>query len=148
MKILLLLLFLLPACQAAEIHEADNNQKFSSIIGKTFLSQTELSMHDISAQDASGRFRPRYTITNMPGVAGREIRSTKILPTGTSISVNAVYTCMLCSLLKNEQLVVTLVGDEKYKDARIEMHGILGIDLILYENSKAFLNPKFFELKE
>lgn len=55
---------------------------------------------------------------------------------------------MLCSLLKNEQLVVTLVGDEKYKDARIEMHGILGIDLILYENSKAFLNPKFFELKE
>jgi len=148
LRILFLLLLLSSTGQAAEVREADDNPKFSNIIGKDFILKSELSMHDISTQDSSGKFRHRYTITNLPGVGGREILSTRVLPVSTSINVNAVYTCQLCRLLKNEHLLVTLIGDENYRDARIEMHGILGVDLIIYENGKAILNPEFFQLKE
>lgn len=148
LRIVFFLFLFTSTCMAAEIHEADNNQKFPEIVGKTFLLKAEFSMHDISSQDSSGNFQPRYTITNLPGVAGREIRSKRTLPINTSLKVNAIYTCKLCALLRNEQLIVTLVGDERYANTRIEMRGIDGKDLILYENKKAFLNPEFFELKE
>lgn len=148
MKFLFLLLSLSSTCMAAEIHEADLDPRYVEILGKTFLTKSEFAIHDLSKQDSAENASPLYIVTGMPGMDGWEIRSRNALPINTIIRVDAIYSCPLCSLLRSEGLIITLVGDEKYENARIEVRETRKLDVLLYENKKATLNPDFFELQQ
>lgn len=148
MRYLFILLFLSSTCLAAEIQEDDHNPRYADLIGKTFLLKTELAIHDLSEQESFGSAQRRYVVSVLPGIGGREVKSQSILPVATTIRVNAVITCKLCFFLRLEELLITLVGDEQYQNARIELLDLYERDLMLYENEKVTLNPEFFELKE
>lgn len=144
MKIFFSLFLISSLCMASEDYQTSTDIKYSDVLGKTYRLKTDFIIHGYSGAESASDVVSYFVVTDKPGMAGREILSRNVVPYGTLIRIDAAISCGWC-ILKRDRFLISFMENEEWLAKRVEFKDIFDKDLFLFENSKIFLNPEFFE---
>lgn len=145
----LTLLVVISGCDFMEYEDVSSYTEFQSVINKSYKTKQVLIIHGVNMDDPIGKKVHQYSVTPLPGMAGREIKSHEKLEVGTTIQLKKVVRCTNCTLSiifgDTHEYVIDILSSEKYKDHDIYMReSFSDVDLVINSNSQYTFNPNYF----
>lgn len=144
LQFLPLLSVMLVACPAAHYEDVSSESEFSGVVGRTFVTTTELMLHGINYDTPPTNDVQEYVLTNKPGIAGRGVVKSGILRPGVTITVRGVMRCTWC-LYEGLKFSVTVDPPLPLPSVPVSLKSV-GDEAVANEvNGKLRMNPAIFD---
>jgi len=122
-----------------EFDDVSSDEKFSHLINAEYQSIQKLLIHGITLDANYLQKVDKYTVTDFPGMGGREIVTVGRLEVGTIFRVKKVLKCNNCFLFSPISILVEINTEGLEPDIPVELYGLRIEDT----DGRIILDPNF-----